>query len=182
LPWLAAQASWAGWQRWLALCCGWLAACAVWLFSCAVLLRRVTGRVAAQTDAQTFRADYCANWLHRLSGLAGCAVLAGYAGWLCRFTEQVVSALWLRQLGGWLRWLRGWLACRLRWMADSLAGCSGSLAPLRGWLRCLAFRSCLMAAWLADCFTECLAGWLPGCHPAYLAGWLPACLPSCWAA
>ena len=50
LPWLAAQASWAGWLRWLAICCGWLAACAVWLFICTVLVRRGTGRVAAQAD------------------------------------------------------------------------------------------------------------------------------------
>jgi len=71
LPLLAVQASWTGWLRWLALCCGCLAACAVWLFSWALLLRLVTGRVAAQTDAQTFHAGYCASCLRRLTDLGG---------------------------------------------------------------------------------------------------------------
>jgi len=90
LPWLAAQASWAGWLRWLALCCGRLAACAVWLFSSAVLLRRVTGRVAAQTC----RAGYCASLLRML--LRKLAAAAGCSGWLRR-----LSALdWLADCDG----------------------------------------------------------------------------------
>jgi len=64
-------------------------------------------------------------------------------------------------------------------MVDGLAGCSGWLATLGGWLRCLPFRSCLLAASLPSCLAASLSAWVACCLAAILLSWLSGFLPAC---
>jgi len=84
----------------------------------------VTGRVAAQTDAQTFRAGYRASWLRGLlRKLAARITAQGGLIW---------AAGWQSGSGGWLScigWLTALASARSGWLAMQ-AGCADLLSRL----------------------------------------------------